>query len=121
MVGVSVMVGVGVWVALGESVGVLVGVKVGLGVFVHMAAVAVFMVEAMVAWAAGEGLQAQTRMITSRIRNDLDCIIFGVFPFWDLKHGIPVRIVKPGSDSIIRRICLSRTVPGHFANLSVSG
>ena len=43
----------------------------GLGVFVHMAAVAVFMLALMVAWAAGEGLQAEKSKNATSNRNGL--------------------------------------------------
>ena len=51
---------------------------VELDVSVQTAAVAVFSVAVMVAWTEGDGLHAQTRKKTRRIRNDLGCIVFGM-------------------------------------------
>ena len=119
MVGVGVMEGVSVCVAVGVSVGVYVAVNVavGLGVDVHTAAVAVWAVAVMVAKAWGEGLQAERSMKARSIRNDLRCIVFLVWESKDLNYGLPVRVVKPRSSTIIRRICRSRIAPRHFANL----
>ncbi len=71
---VAVRVRVGVGVSVGVYVGVAVAVKVAEGVFVHMAAVAVWTVAANVACAAGERLQAERNRKTVSSRNDLRCI-----------------------------------------------